>query len=99
MIHRSLPPGADGQADRFGVPDNLLAPHTDDFYAFVGRVVTLSALLLEDRLLGLVHIQVDGTVPRAKLAATGVSKLIRKGQAHLDSFMDEASRLHAEESR
>jgi len=96
MSQQPLPPGLRVQIDRFGVPDNLLGPHTDDFYACVGRVVTLSALL-ENRLLDLVGQQVGRTVPRAKLAAMVVSELIQKGKETLDSYMDEPSRLCGEE--
>lgn len=32
-------------SDRFGVPYQILGPHSEDFYSVMGRIVTLSAVL------------------------------------------------------
>jgi hypothetical protein len=90
MTDGSLPRGA-FVTDSFGVPDRLLGPHTDEFYACVGRVVTLSALL-EERLRVLVRQQVSVTDAPAKLGRMQVSTMIRTGLAQLDAFIDEPSR-------
>jgi hypothetical protein len=94
MTDASLSRGAIA-TDSFGVPDRLLGPHTDEFYACVGRVVTLSALF-EERVCVLVSQQVGVTQAPPKLGGTNVSTLIRKGLAHVDAFVDEPSRFLAD---
>ncbi len=95
MTDRSALGGAP-VTDRFGVPDHLLGPHTDEFYACVGRVVALSALL-EDRLRVLVQRQVGVTDAPANLGTMQVSVLIRMGTAHMVEFIDDPTRSLAEE--
>jgi hypothetical protein len=87
MTDGSRPCGASA-TDSFGVPDRLLGPHTDDFYACVGRVVTLSALF-EERLRVLVGQQIGVTEAPPKLGGAYASTLIPKGLTHLGAFMDE----------
>lgn len=82
------------RTDRFGVPDNLMGPHPDDFFGRVGRVVTLSALL-ENRLLGLVQLQAGPQHP--PLNKLPPSKLIAKGREHLDCFADPTDLVLAKE--
>ena len=81
--------------DRFGVPDHLLGPHTDEFYGCVGRVVALSALL-EDRLRVLVSRQGGVTDGPANLGTMQVFVLIRMGTARMVAFIDEPTRSLAE---
>jgi len=96
MTHGSPSRQALVRTDSFGVPDRLLGPHTDEFYACVGRVVTLSALV-EDRLRVLVGQQVGLTVAPAKLAKMDPSTLVRAGLAHMVAFIDEPSRSLADD--
>ena len=62
------------ESDDFGVPDTLLGPLPEDFYAGVGRAVALSALL-EDRIRAL--LQQLGDVSQASYHKVGAHDLVK----------------------
>jgi len=79
--------------DSFGIPDELLGPHPEEFYGAVGRIVTLSALL-ENGLLSLVEkLKSD---PQGSLAKLPATDLVVEGRKHLSRFDDAAQRARAE---
>ena len=79
--------------DSFGIPDDLLGPHPEEFYGAVGRIVTLSALL-ENGLLALVEkLKPDAQHSLAKMSA---ADLVAEGKRHLPRFDDAAQRARAE---
>lgn len=68
--------------DRFGVPDNLLGPHHEDFFGLIGRITLLSALL-ESRAFSL--LQALGNYAQNQNAHYTMSRIIKEAQKELEA--------------
>jgi len=78
------------ETDRFGIPVNTSGPVPEDFYALIGRITVLAALL-EDRL----HLCVcrwtlrPDPQPEEYLAGESATRLIRELRSVIQGFPDD----------
>lgn len=79
--------------DRFGIPDDMLGQHPEEFYGAVGRIVTLSALLENGLLAQVEKLKSNAQHSFAKMSATD---LVAEGRRQLPRFDDAAQRARAE---